>query len=1222
MRNSPLKFRRVGLSVLCVLLFSSLSAGQVETNKSVTIRAWGVPSNASGVKNLSTMRIVEAFKDRYPYVALEPSTGLTIPGRAMDYTPLMQIAGEIPPDAMYVNFRQSDTYIRNKFLYPLDKYIERMLGKDIAYGLDIKDGPMLPTGTYPPEEGADDYDRSKQRTYLGELRTPLSESDWRAYRTGWEKNHAMSLPMMKFLVTEMKRNGQMDVYDVTTLAGPLREALAVKFPQADLNELAFKALLRKTEVYRNRFAGGYEGYLAWNERAFQIEILDRIPYQCWAVMRRESPYGGPDSDYPHPHAEEWGFDASQPHEHVWAYPQGPLVMALFYRKDLFHEAGLPNRVPETIEELYTWSKKLTNPKEERYGLEIRTQELSWSTLSFLYSYGGLIVDKIDGQWRCVFDTPEAVDAYFFVATLFLEPFVDTAGNDVNSVVYTGEGAGGLVQNAMFFAYLDPRFFDERDPTMYGFGPVPKGPTGERGSEFNSRMMGIYAGLGAPENKALRDATWEYLRFYDGRRARIIYARTFVENGLARYVMPASLKAAGLDEYIRDVPEAWVENYKQALKNGVPEPYGKNCQMVYTYASQSIDQIRTDTRIRRLIEERKAILERIEPLQGELNTLQESPTPDPDKREELRQQIASLTEQADKLEAQVKDIISDILTQRVKKSNQKMLDIISPEERRTHTIVAVIVTISILVLFVVMFWWVFRAFEKAQVRDPNAPKGRWQLVRYRWAYLIMIPAVGSLLLWMYYPLLRGTLMAFQDYNVRGFSEFVGMKNFAFVLFDDEFWHSLYVSLKYAVLFMFFGFTSPIALAFLLTEVPRGKLAFRVIYYMPAILTGVITIFLWKSFYGQYGMINEVLNYMILAVNGLLANPVTGTLLRVVIGGLVGGIGWLLISSFVKIETESTLRLLPLVLVLIPALLQLFFSAGLAVLWLIVPPLGIMLLWMLASLLIPRTRPWVPLPLLAAALFVGLQIAATGYAGVDRGNETQTAIAAADRLAAMIRWGSYLLPLIPLLGAVVAARKRADEQQVLASVPVGLVGLGLLGFLPVLFQAWIPLEPLRINWLNNPNTALISIIIPIVWAGMGPGCLIYLAALKTVPEEIYEAADIDGAGILHKAFYVAIPNIKGLIMINFIGMMVAQIKGGATYALAMTGGGPYTPYGQTEFIGLHIFYQAFGYLNFGRATAMAWILASMLIGFTVIQLQRISRMEFRTASGVAGKEEGAK
>ena len=138
---------------------------------------------------------------------------------------------------------------------------------------------------------------------------------------------------------------------------------------------------------------------------------------------------------------------------------------------------------------------------------------------------------------------------------------------------------------------------------------------------------------------------------------------------------------------------------------------------------------------------------------------------------------------------------------------------------------------------------------------------------------------------------------------------------------------------------------------------------------------------------------------------------------------------------------------------------------------------------------------------------------------------------------------------------------------------------------------------------------------IWVGFGPGCLIYLAALRTIPEELYEAADIDGAGVLGKTFHVAVPGIRALIMINFIGVMVAQIKGGSQFVLAMTGGGPYTPYGATEMVGLHIYWQAFGYLRFGHATAMAWVLGSMLVGFTVIQLQRISRVEFRTAGGVA-------
>ena len=65
------------------------------------------------------------------------------------------------------------------------------------------------------------------------------------------------------------------------------------------------------------------------------------------------------------------------------------------------------------------------------------------------------------------------------------------------------------------------------------------------------------------------------------------------------------------------------------------------------------------------------------------------------------------------------------------------------------------------------------------------------------------------------------------------------------------------------------------------------------------------------------------------------------------------------------------------------------------------------------------------------------------------------------------------------------------------------------------------------------------------------------------------------------------------------------------LAMTGGGPY---GHTEVVGLQIFYTAFAKLNFGLATAQAWILGTILIGFTVYQLKRLSQVEFRTAEKI--------
>jgi multiple sugar transport system permease protein len=138
-------------------------------------------------------------------------------------------------------------------------------------------------------------------------------------------------------------------------------------------------------------------------------------------------------------------------------------------------------------------------------------------------------------------------------------------------------------------------------------------------------------------------------------------------------------------------------------------------------------------------------------------------------------------------------------------------------------------------------------------------------------------------------------------------------------------------------------------------------------------------------------------------------------------------------------------------------------------------------------------------------------------------------------------------------------------------------------------------------------MISCVIPMVWAGMGPGCLIYLAALKGIPDDYYEAADIDGASFIDKILFVVFPMLKALILINFVGAFIGSWYAATGNILLMTGGG-----GNTEVAGLHIWYKAFTYLKFGPATAMAWMLGFMLIGFTVHQLQILSRVEFRAAT----------
>ena len=104
-----------------------------------------------------------------------------------------------------------------------------------------------------------------------------------------------------------------------------------------------------------------------------------------------------------------------------------------------------------------------------------------------------------------------------------------------------------------------------------------------------------------------------------------------------------------------------------------------------------------------------------------------------------------------------------------------------------------------------------------------------------------------------------------------------------------------------------------------------------------------------------------------------------------------------------------------------------------------------------------------------------------------------------------------------------------------------------------------------------------------------------------------ADIDGASTLQKVGRITLPYLKPLIIINFVGAFIGAFQA-MQQIFVMTGGGPARA---THVIGLEIWYQAFMYLKFGYATAEAWLLGSLLIGFTVYQLQILKKVKFTTA-----------
>ena len=154
-------------------------------------------------------------------------------------------------------------------------------------------------------------------------------------------------------------------------------------------------------------------------------------------------------------------------------------------------------------------------------------------------------------------------------------------------------------------------------------------------------------------------------------------------------------------------------------------------------------------------------------------------------------------------------------------------------------------------------------------------------------------------------------------------------------------------------------------------------------------------------------------------------------------------------------------------------------------------------------------------------------------------------------------------------------------------------------------WLGFEP--VDWLGNPATVMICVILPGVWAGAGITSMIYQAALKSVPDDLYDAAGIDGGGLVMKIRYVALPTILPLVLINFVGAFIATFQGMASIFLLTFGG----PGKETMVMGMVIWQEAYVNLRFSIATSYACILGTALIAFTFLQMRILNRVDFRRA-----------
>ena len=650
--------------------------------------------------------------------------------------------------------------------------------------------------------------------------------------------------------------------------------------------------------------------------------------------------------------------------HYYTVPSAQYVQALYYRKDLFRAAGLnPNHPPANWDEFYADAQTLTDQSRGQWGFSFEQGEEAYYWINFLWSAGGEVaVQKPNGPYLAAFNTPEGVSALEFYRKLISGPWRDKSGKAWKGVASRTttrkqDISGGKV--GMWFAYQSDDIANmnqfDLNPSLIGIAPMPKGPTGKTANEVNAAMWGINS---AVRDQRKLDACWTFLRFMGSEEAAHIRTRAYVENGLGQLVNPVELKKWGYTEYISPTQDAWVKSSRELFQTGKPEPNGPNMAFIYKLLNEPLDQ---------------SIL------------------------------------YPDRPAAQILDVS-------VAKINTKLLNYTPPAEmarKRTIAwgIVALLGGLGTFVLTRTLLQTV-RVLRRQRREATPTPRLPARIHLQAWAF--MAPAVASIAVWAYLPLMRGMLMAFQDYRILGHSRWIGMDNFIEAWGQETFRRGITNSFLFTAWLLGLGFLLPVVLALLLNEIGRGKVLFRVLFYLPAVTTGIVTAILFKQFFDA-------------APSGL-ANT------------------------------------------------------------------------------------------LLAALHLAPQ-----------------------------------------------------------------------------------------KWLQDPAQAMFAVVVPIVWAGAGPGCIIYLAALQSIPDEMYEAADLDGAGFWSKIVRITLPTLSPLIIINLVGATIGAFKI-MEPVLVQTGGGPDNA---TYTIGLEVWYNAFMYLKFGYATAAAWMMGTVLIGLTIYQLRVLQNVRF--ASG---------
>ncbi|MFG3135966.1 carbohydrate ABC transporter permease [Streptomyces sp. NPDC048211] len=185
----------------------------------------------------------------------------------------------------------------------------------------------------------------------------------------------------------------------------------------------------------------------------------------------------------------------------------------------------------------------------------------------------------------------------------------------------------------------------------------------------------------------------------------------------------------------------------------------------------------------------------------------------------------------------------------------------------------------------------------------------------------------------------------------------------------------------------------------------------------------------------------------------------------------------------------------------------------------------------------------------------------------------------RGAGVFRFLVYLPVVIPPVVAILLWKWFYDPGSGLFNSALGAIGLG------------------PYSWLESSDSAMLSLVLEATWAGMGGAVLIYLAAMVGIPGELYEAAEMDGAGIWRRLWHIMLPQLRPVIGLLLLVQLINTVQV-FTEPYVFTGGGPEN---STLTVLLLIFRYAFQDGAYGQAAALSFLMVLALALLSAVYLR---------------------